>query len=184
MRRMRLPRQSPACPVHSLYKALTKKKTKTNETCCMKPITLSRFGLCGTSSVFFFLTEKRSRTITESQQSRTQCAAPATAEGPTAVRKCDHEERGMHVPTPTAFIQTTQQGFGRTRDALPSQMNTSLLFFVEFTRNSWSPPSSQPATNQTSRCRGENWCRFPEAPQGDCPHQHPSLVWPLLTPQV
>lgn len=99
-----------------------------------------------------------------------KCAAPATAEGPTAVRKCDHEERGMHVPTPTAFIQTTQQGFGRTRDALPSQMSTSLLFFVEFMIHSWRPPPSQPATNQTSRCWGENWCRFPEAPQGDCPH--------------
>lgn len=72
MCRMQLPWQARLCPVPSLYKALTKKKN-TNETCCMKPLTMSRFGLCWTSSVIFFLTETR-RMLTYSQRSRTVCS--------------------------------------------------------------------------------------------------------------
>lgn len=100
----------PVCALYpSLYKALTKKQTnRTNETCRMKPLTMNRFSMCWTSSIVFFLTEKMRGTITESQQSRTQCAAPATAEGPTAL--CQEVRlwgEAVHVPTPTALIQHT-----------------------------------------------------------------------------
>lgn len=154
-----------------------KKKTRTNETCFMKPLTIRRFSLCWTSSVTFFLSEKSRRMmITESQQSRTHCAAPATAERLSAL--CQEARpwgRGMHAPTHPALIRATRPNYtaGLWKNPRCPTLGDEHKFVLG-------------TPFQLTSHRSNVWMKmvsgFPEPPQWTCPHYYPSLVRHLFTP--
>lgn len=79
---MQLPRQARLCTVPSLYKALTKNKIQMRRAAWSPWLWAG--SVCAGQAQSFSFWQKR-RMLIDSQQSRTQCAAPARAEGPTAL---------------------------------------------------------------------------------------------------